>query len=437
MGVTTQLNYSNGRYGDETPSYYKMEFHPNEIRLNTPQGPPLYPMEIHDETRLFQTDCKNSMPSPAFQHPIGSKSSIRFHETASYRGVSATHNAIPSIYACNAPGVTTRISPHGVRIQSSSNRVIQSCQESLINRSPFYQADNPKELYLDNFPGVTPLNPGELQMRMPSYAVTIQSSSNNAHQSHQGCSSNKPPCRETGNTSEIRPINIHRVTSLGPREAHLRMPPSEVDIWSDLNTEVNQLYQGSSTNGFPFYQTDIPRELYPDNTPGKTPLDPMAVQGRTPPYFIGVKSDSDNAPLFSMERSTNRIPPYRLANPRKTPQMQTESETMSYQVPSCEEDFSEEALTQRDDARAYKGIKMSIPKTNADRSTSPTRYQAVDANLTRHGLISAQTCPRCHCVVTTQPQPSYLPSLNLLNAHARPSVIMAPLKRKVKSTYKI
>lgn len=448
MGVTTLLNHSDGRYGDETPSYCKMEFHPNEIHLNTPHGAPLYPMDIHDETRSFQTDCQNSMPSSALRHPIGCKSSIKFHETASYRGVSVTGNEIPFIYACNTPGVTTlyprktqtRMSPHGIRIQSDSNGVSQSYQESSINGSPFYQTDNPKELDLDTFPGITPLNPGMLQMGMPSYAVTIQSSSNKAHQSHQRCSSNKPPCRETGNTSEIRPNNIPRVTSLGPREAHLRMPPCGVDIWSDLSTEGNQLYKGSNNNGFPFYQTDISRELYPDNIPGKPPLDPMEVQGRNPPNLVSVQSDSDNERLFPMARFTDRIPPYHMVNPRKTPQMQTESETMSYQnsrfqkeVPSCEEDFSDGVLTQRDDARTYKGMEASISKTSAERSTSPARYQAVAAKLTRHNVISAQTCPRCHCVVTTQSQLSYLPSLNLFNnAHARPSVIMVPLKRKVK-----
>ena len=449
MGVTTQLNHSNGRYGDETPSYYKMEFHPNEIRLNAPHGSPWYRdrLENHDETRLFQTDYQNSMPSHASHHPIGCKSSIKFHDTASYRGVSTTHNEIPFICAGKTPGVTTlcgrkaqtRMFPYGVGMQSDSNIVSESYQESSINGISFYQTDNLKELHLDNFPGVTPWNPRELQMRMSSYAVGIQSSSDKAHQSYQRCSSDEPRCRDTGNTSDMRPDNIPRVTSLDPREGQSRMPPCWVDIQSDSNTEVNKLYQGSSTNGFLFYQMDIPRELYPDNIPEKTPLDPREVQRRTPPNLVGVLSDSDNAPLFPMASSADRIPPYRMVNLRKTPQVHAESEKMSYQksrlqkeVPSCEEDFSEGLLTQRYDARTYKGMKASSPKTNADRSTSPARYQAVAAKLTRHNLGNAQTCPRCHCVVTTQPNQ---PSLNLLDAHARPSVIMVPLKRKVKSAY--
>ena len=445
MGVTTQLNHSNGRYGDETPSYYKMEFHPNEIRLNAPHGS-LYRMEIHDETRLVQTDCQNTMPSHALQHPVGCKSRIKFPDTTSYRGVSVSQNEIPFICAGNTPGVTTlyarkaqtRMVPYGVDMQSDSNRVSESYQESSINGIPFYQTDNPKELYLDDFPGVTPWNPRELQMRMSPYAVGIQSSSNEVHQSYQRCSSNEPRCRDTGNTSDMRPDNIPRVTSLDPREGQSRIPPCLVDIQSDSNTEVNQLYQGSSTNGSVlFYQTDILRELYPSSIPEVTPLDPREVQRRTPPNLVDVQSDSDKAPLFPMASSTDRIPPYRMVNPRKTPQVHAESETMSYQnsrsqkeVQSCEEDFSEGVLTQRDDARTYKGMKASIPKTNV--STSPERYQAVAAELIRHNLSGAQTCPRCHCVVTTQPTQ---PSLNLLDAHARPSVIMVPLKRKVKSAY--
>ena len=239
----------------------------------------------------------------------------------------------------------------------------------------------------------------------------------------------------------MRPDNIPRVTSLYPSEAYSRMPPCVVDIRSDSN-KVNELYQGRSTNGFPFHQTDNPRELYPDNIPGETPLDPREVQRRRQPNLEGVQSDSGNAAQFQQASSSIRIQSYRMDNPREMYQMPVESETFSDQtsrlqkgVPLCEADFFEGVSTQQDDATTYEGMKGSNPKTNANRSTSPARYQLVTPEQTSHNLSGAQTCPRCHCIVTTQPQLSYLPSLNLLNAHARPSVIMVPLKRKVKSTY--
>lgn len=451
MGVTPQLSHSNGRYGDETPSHCKMELGPNEIRhpLNTLHESPSYRMEIHDETRLFQFDCQNRMPSQALQHPIGCKSSIQFHDTATYRGVSATHDEIPLICAGNTPGastlcprkVQTRMSPYGVNIQLDSKRVSESYQASSTNGIPFHQIGNPRELFLDNFPGVTSLNPRKLQKRMPPNVVDIHSSSNKTHQSHQECSLNEIPSCQTGNTREMRPDNIPRVTSIDPREAHSRISPCGVDIRSDSN-KVNQHYQESSANGFLFYQTDIPRELYPGNISGETPLDPREVQGRTPPNLVGVQSDSDNAPQFQQASSTNRIPSYRMDNPREMHQIPADSETLSYQtgrlqkgLPLCEVDFHEGVSTQQDDAWTYEGVKASNPKTSANSSTSTARYQPVAPKQTSHNLSGAQTCPRCHCVVTTQPQPSYLPSLNLINAPARPSVIMVPLKRKVKSTY--
>ena len=442
MGVTAQLNHCNGRYGDEIPSQCKVEFNPSEIlhRLNTPHESPSYRMEIHDERGLFQSDCQNRMPSQALQHPIGCKSSIPFYDTVTYRRVSATHNEIPLICAGDTPEVSTlyqrkaqtRMSPHGVGIHLDSSMVSQS-----------YQTENPGELYFDTFPRVTCFNPRGLQKRMQPYTLGIQSSSNKAQQSLQGCSSNEIPSHQTGNANEMRPDIIPRVTSLDPREAHSRMPPCGVDIRSDSNN-INQHYQESSTNGFSFYQTDIPRELYPDNLPGETPLNSKEVQRRTPPNLLGVHSDSDNAPQSQHARSTNRILSYQMDNSREMHEIPAECETLSYQtdrlqkgIPLCEADFPEGVLSQRDDARTHEGVKTSSPKINANRSTSAAVNQPVPLRQTSHNLSRAQTCPRCHCVVTTQPQPSYLPSFNLVNANARPSVIMVPLKRKVKSTYQL
>ena len=440
MGITAQLNHSSGRYGDETPFQCNGEFSTNEIihRLNTPHASPPYRMEIHDERGLFQSDCQSRMPSHALQHPISGKSSIQFHDTMTYQGVSATHNEIPLLHAGDTPRASslyprkaqTRMPPNVIDIHSDSSRVSQS-----------YQTENTGELHVDNFPRVTCLNPRELQKRMPPYAVGIQSSSNKAHQSHQECSSNEIPSRQTGNTSEMRLDIIPRVTSLDPREAHLKMPPRGVDLRSDSNN-INQHYQESSTNGFPFYQTDIPRELYPDNIPEETPLNPRELQRRTPPNLVGVQSDSDKAPQSQHASSTNRISSYRMDNPREMHQIPAETETLSYQsgrlqigFPLCEADFPEGLLSQRDDARTHERVKTSSPNVNA---TSPAHYQPAAPRQTTHNLSSVQACPRCHCVVTTQPQPLYLPSsLNLLNVPARPSVIMVPLKRKVKSTYQL
>lgn len=448
MGVTTQLHHSNSRYGDETTFPCKMEFNPNDIPhgLSTLHRSPSYRMEIHDKTRSFQSDFQSRMPLHALHYPIGSKSGIQFHDTATYRGVSATHSKIPLICPGNTLGVTslyprkaqTRVSPCEVGIESDSNRANQA---SSTNGISFYQTDNPRELYPDNFPGGTSLNPREVQKRMPPYPVGVQSGSNKAHQSYQACSTNGIPSCQTDNPSEMHPDNIPRVTSLDPREAHSRMPPCGVGIRSD-SSKVNQPYQESSTNGIPFYQTDNPRELCPDNIPRETSLDPREVQGRMTPYLVGIQSDSDNAPQFQQASSTNRIPSYRMDNPREMSQMRAESETLSYEtsclqkgILSWEADFHEGVLTQQDDAGTYEETKTSNPKTGADRSTSPSTYQPVTSEQTSYNLSSTQTCPRCHCIVTAQPQPSYLPSLNLQNTHARPSVIMVPLKRKVKSTY--
>ena len=452
IGVTAQLSHSNRRYGDEIPSDCKMELNHNEIlyRLNAPHRSPSYQMEIRDETRLFRSDCQSRMPPHALQHRIGCRSSIQFHDEATYRGVSAIHNEIPLICAGNTPGVSTlypkkaqtRMSPYEVGKLLETKKVSESYQASSTNGIPFYQRGNPRELYLDNFPGVTSSNPSELQKRMPPCVVGINSSSKKAQKIHQACSTNEIPSHQTGNTNEMRPENIPREkTSLDPREAHSKMPPCVMDIRSDLN-KVSHFYQGSSTNGFPFYQMDISRELYPDNIPGETPLDPREVQRRTPPNLVGMQSDSDNARQFQQARSTNRIPSYRMGNPREMHQIPAESERLSYQtgrlqkgVPLCEADFPEGVLTQQDDARTYEGMKASSPKTNANRSSPPTRYQPAAPKQTSQNMSGAQTCPRCHCVVTTQQQPSYLPPLNVPSAHARPSVIMVPLKRKVKSTY--
>ena len=459
MRVTTQLHHSNERYEDETPFPYKMEFNPNEIphRLNTLHGSPSYRMEIQDKTRSFQSDFQNRMPLHVLHYPIGSKSDIQFHGSAIYQGISATHCKIPLICPGNTPGVTslyprkpqTRMSPCEVGIQSDSNR---ANQPSSTNEIPFYQTDNPRELYPDNFPGGMSLNPREVQKRMIPYSVGIQSTSDKAHQSYQVCSTNGVPSCQTGNPSEIHPDNIPRVTSLEPREAHLRIPLCEVAIRSD-SSKVSQLFQGSSTKGIPFYQTDNPREFYPDNIPRETSLDPREVQESMPPYLVGIQSDSDDAPQFQQASSTYRIPSYRMDNPREMHRDQTinteemqirapcaESETLSCQtsrlqkgISLCEADFHEGVLTQQDDARTDEGMKASNPGTNANRRTSPAPHQPVTTEQTSHNLSSAQACPRCHCLGTTQPQPSYLPSLNLQNAHARPSVIMVPLKRKVKS----
>ena len=446
MGVRTQLTHNNGRYGQETQSHGKMEFNHKEILhgLNTLNGSPSYRMEIHDETRLLQSDCQNRMPSHVSQHSIDCRSSIQFPDKMTYQGVSATNNEMALTYAGNTAKVTTlysrkaqtRMSPYGLGIQSDSNQVSQSYQASSTNGIPFYQTENPRELYLDNFRGVTSLNPRDLQGMMQPYAVGIESSSNKAQKSHQACSSNEIPSHQTGNTNEMRPDNIPRVTCLDPSEAYSRMPPCVVDIRSHSN-KVNEFYQGGSINGFPFYQKDNPRELYLDNITGETPLDPRKVQRRTPGH-----SDSDNAAQFQQASSSNRIQSYRMDNPREIHQMPAESEPLSGQtrriqkgVPLCEADFSEGVSTQQDDERTYEGMKASNPKTGAHTSTSPGRYQLVTPEQTSHNLSGAQTCPRCHCVVTTQPQLSYPPSLNLLNAHARPSVIMVPLKTKVKSTY--
>lgn len=442
VGVTTRLKHSNGRYGDEMSSPCEVEFNHNKLfhRLDAPDGSPSYRREIQDETRLFQSDCQNRIPSHFANRPIHCESSIQFPDTATYQGVSSTHNEIPLISAGNTPGVTslypwkaqTRMPPYGEGIQSDSNKISRRHQASSTNGIPFCQTDNPRELYLNNFP----LNPRDLQQSMSQHAVGIQSSFDKAQQFQQPCSTNEIPSHQTGNTSEMRPDNIPRISSSNPRKHHSRMT-CEIDILSD-SEKVIQLYQGRSTDGFPFYQTDNPRELYPGNIPPETPLDPREVQRRTPPNLVGVQSDSDNVPQFQLGSSPPGIPSYRMDNPRDIFQMPAESETLSYQtshlekgIPLSEADIPEGVITKQDDSRTYEGMKAPNPKTNPNKSESLAPCQPVTPEETNHNLSGTETCPRCHCVLKSQPQPSYLPS----RAHARPSVIMVPLERKVKSTY--
>ena len=298
MGVTTRLKHSNGRYGDEMSSPCEVEFNHNKLfhRLDAPDGSPSYRREIQDETRLFQSDCQNRIPSHFANRPIHCESSIQFPDTATYPGFSSTHNEIPLICAGNTPGVTslypwkaqTRMPPYGEGIQSDSNKLSRRHQTSSTNGIPFCRTDNPRELYIDNFP----LNPRDLQQGMSQYAVGIQSSFDRTQQFQQPCSTNEIPSHQTGNTSEMRPDNIPRINSSNPRKHNSRMKCG-IDILSD-SKKVIQLYQGRSTDGFPFYQTDNPRELYPGNIPRETPLDPREVQRRTPPNLVGVQSDSDN-----------------------------------------------------------------------------------------------------------------------------------------------
>lgn len=442
MGVTTRLKHSNGRYGDEISSLCKMEFNHNKLfhRLDAPDGLPSYRREIQDETRLFQSDCQNRTPSHFAKRPIHCESSIQFPDTTTYPAVSSTPNEIPLTCAGNTPGVTslyprkaqTRMPSYGVGIQSDSNNIGRRHQASSTNGIPFCQTDNPRELYLDDFP----MNQRDLQQSMSQYAVGIQSSFNKAQQFQQPCSINEIPSHETGNTSEMRPDNIPTLSSSNPRKHHSRRTCG-IDILSD-SKKVIQLYQGRSTGGFPYYQTDNPGELYPGNIPWETPLDPREVQRRTPPNLVGVQSNSDNVPQFQLGSSPTGIPSYRMDNPREIFQMPAESETLSYQtshlqkgIPLCEADVPEGVITKQDDARTYEGMKAPNPKTNANRSESLAPCQPVTPEQTNHNLSGTETCPRCHCVLKTQPQPSYLPS----RAHARPSVIMVPLERKVKSTY--
>ena len=376
--ITTQLHQNTERYGRETPSFSKMEFNPNDMayHLNTFDGSSSY----HEKTQSFQSDFQNGMPLQALHYPNCSKTDIQFHDTGTYRRIPVTH----------------------------------------------------KKIYSDNTPGVTSLVPREVQKRMPPYVVELRSDSNTSSQYHQGSSTHGIPSYQTEIPREVRrpdqavnPNEIHLiysndtpgVTSLDPREVQKRIPPYMEGIRSNSKSS-SQSDQASSTHGIPSYPTaENPRGVPPDQ-----------------------QMNAEQEKVSDQEASSKRLP-FSHQTPRNLlHQICTESQTMSSfqtsrsqeKIPSYQSDCQEEVLTYQTDAKTYEEMNDCRHQTKVDRRMSP--YQPSTPEQTSHNTLSGtQACPRCHCILKTQPQPSYPPAVNLQNA--RPSVIMIPLNRKVKSTY--
>lgn len=449
IDIATQLPYSTGSIGSETSFYSKMKFKPNETphRFN----------KIHEKTQSFQSDFQNGNPLHVLHYSTGSKTDMQFHETGSYR-IPASHDKMPLIYTDNTPGVTsldprevqTRMPSFWIDIPSDSNKAHQSYQASYTNGISSFQADNPKEMYPDNTPGITSLDPRNSQSGMPSYGEGIRSDSYKTHQSHQASFTKVIFPQQTGNPRETYPDKASGLTSVHPRNTQRRMPPYGVGKRSDSN-KAHQSRQAISTNEVSPLHAENAREMNPANTPGVKSLE---AHTRMLPYGVDILSDSDNGSQPHKASSTYGIPSYHTDNPILSYPYQVvdtnemhryktnskieatiagvnraENETLSYQegIPLYQTDF------QKADAETYDERKPSYQHKNANRRKSP--HLLIISEQMSHNSSGTRACPRCHCLLATQQQPSCLLSSNLQKAHDRPSVIMVPLNKKVTSTY--
>lgn len=382
--ITTRPPTTHGKFVSEKLIYCRTELKPNEIprRFNTLRESSSYGIEIIDQkTHLFQSDFQTRMPLHISENPIGSNIDIQFYEKGTCQGISATKPKIPFMNPNNTfdipyldPGeVQKKVQSHVAGIWLDSDNVPQCHRERAPKGTSSHQINDTETFYPDDTLGVISLDPRKPKTRKPSYGAGIQSDLHKTQHSHQ-----ESPTKQMDNLRKMSPECIAGATSLDVREAHTRMPLDGVATKSDSASAVQTYF----TNGNPSRQIKNPREMYPVNIIGATSLN-----RRMP-------SDS---PL------QEEIPLY-----------QTELE-------------EDEVFTYQADAGNYEEMKAS---NQTDINSGTTLDQPVNGNVS-----GTRTCPFCHCVLATQPRPSHIPSLDLEKArHARPSVIMIPLKRKVKST---
>ena len=418
MDIATQLPYSTGRFGSETPFYSKMDEIPH--RLNTLRESSSHWVETHKEKRSFQSDSHNRMPLHVLHYPFGFNTGMEFQERGVYQ-VPSSHNKIPLIYTDNTPAVTclhsketpTRMPSYGADKWPHSHMGHQSRQAGSNNGISSHQTDNPRKVHPDNIPRGTCLDAREAQTRMLPYRAVIRPDSASAVEAHEARFTKAIPSYPMDNPREMYSDINPAVTSLDPREAQRRMPPSGVGRQSDSDN-LSQSHQGSSINGIPCYHSDNPTDIHP-----------------------GKVDDADKMHRCKMNAAKETVSAQEATNRKLN---RNESETLSYQISRSREgislyqtEFQEEAFSYQADAGTYEKMKTSNHQTNANGTKSLD--QAIVSEQMTLSLAGRKTCPLCHCPVATQPQPSYLPSLNYQKAHVRPSVIMVPLNRKVKSTY--
>ncbi len=451
-----------------TSSKTDIQFHETgsyQIPASHDTVPLIYTDNTPGVTSLDPSEAQTRMPSFWVDIPSDSNKVHQSHKASSINGISPQQTGNPRIkYPDKTPELTSldptntrrRMPAYGAGIRLDSYNAHQSCQASFTKVIFPQETGNPREkypgirsvsikaqqphqesstngvspqqtdiiMYPDNTPGIMSLDPRETPTTMPSYGTGILSDSYKSHQSQQPSSANGISSFQTGNPGEMYSENTPGVTSPDQREAQKRMPSFGVGTRSDWDN-VSQTHQASFTNEIPSDHTDNPRDTYPDQT---------VITDEMHHYQVNADWESD----LGQEKTNKKLQFYE--KPCDTlNEKRDEGEMSSHQTspsqegkPSSQTDFQKGALNSQADAGTNEEMKPSYHQKSANRRKSPD--QPVISEEMSHNLSGTRACPRCHCLLTTQPL-SYLPSLNLQKAHARPSVIMVPLNKKVKSTY--